>query len=56
VARSLPVGRQVTVAGVVTAEAGRLGSPPLLAIQDDSGAIVVRIGDTDPRPARGTRI
>src|SRR6185503_450596 len=40
--RLLAVGRQVTVAGVVTAEAGRLGSPPLLAIQDDTGAIVVR--------------
>jgi hypothetical protein len=54
--RLLAVGRQVTVAGVVTAEAGRLGSPPLLAIQDDTGAIVVRIGDTDPRPVRGTRV
>ena len=55
-ARLLAVGRQVTVAGVVTAEAGRLGSPPLIAIQDDSGAIVVRVGDTDPRPARGSRV
>ena len=40
----------------MTAEAGRLGTPPLLAIQDSTAAIVVRIGDLDPRPARGTRV
>jgi len=55
-ARALPTGSRVTVAGVVTAEAGRLGTPPLLAIQDDGAGIVVRLPDSAPRLARGTRI
>ncbi|HSL34065.1 MAG TPA: OB-fold nucleic acid binding domain-containing protein [Candidatus Limnocylindrales bacterium] len=46
----------VTVSGIVTAEGGRLGSPPLIAIQDASGGIVVRVPDGTPPPARGTRI
>jgi hypothetical protein len=46
----------VTVAGVVTAQSGRLGSPALIAIQDATAGIVVRLGDTAPRPAVGTRI
>jgi hypothetical protein len=49
------VGRQVTVAGVVTAESGRLGTPSLVAIQDASAGIVVRLPD-GARPARGTAI
>jgi hypothetical protein len=53
-ARALPVGSRVTVAGVVTAEAGRLGTPPLLAIQDASAGIVVRLPDGAARPNRGT--
>jgi outer membrane biosynthesis protein TonB len=52
-ARALPVGSRVTVGGVVTAEAGRLGTPPLLAIQDGSAGIVVRLPDTAARPPRG---
>jgi hypothetical protein len=55
-ARTFAIGRRVTVSGVVTAEAGRLGTPPLLAIQDSTAGIVVRIGDLDPRPVRGTRV
>ncbi len=55
-ARVRPVGQRVAIAGVVTAEAGRLGTPPLIAIQDDTAAIVVRIADPDPRPARGARV
>ena len=55
-ARRLPVGRRVTITGVVTAEAGRLGTPPLIAVQDATAAIVVRIADTDARPARGARV
>jgi hypothetical protein len=52
----MPIGRKVSVAGVVTAEAGRLGTPPLLAIQDGSAGIVVRLADTSARPSRGTWI
>ncbi|HET7702082.1 MAG TPA: hypothetical protein VFK35_01685 [Candidatus Limnocylindrales bacterium] len=55
-ARELPVGRGVAVAGVVTAESGRLGTPPLIAIQDGTAAIVVRLGTDQPRPSRGTWI
>jgi hypothetical protein len=41
---------------VVTAEAGRLGSPPLLAIQDGDAGIVVRLPDDAPSLRRGQRI
>jgi hypothetical protein len=43
----------VTVAGVVTADAGRLGTPSLLAIQDGTGAIAVRLPDGFAAPAHG---
>jgi hypothetical protein len=46
----------VRVVGIVTAEAGRLGHPALIAIGDPTAAIVVRLGDADPRPARGERL
>lgn len=52
-ARALPVGSIVTVRGTVTAEAGRLGSPPLAAIQDATGGIVLKLPDGVARPARG---
>lgn len=55
-ARSLPVGTVVRVRGIVTAEAGRLGLPPLLAIADESGGIVVRLPDGAPPPARGAEV
>jgi hypothetical protein len=55
-ARSLAVGARATVGGVVTAQAGRLGTPALFAIQDSSAGIVVRLPDTAPRPAPGTWI
>jgi uncharacterized protein YdeI (BOF family) len=55
-ARLQPVGHRISVSGVVTAEAGRLGTPPLIAIQDASAGMVVRIADTDARPARGARV
>lgn len=55
-ARALPVGTTVSVSGVVTAEAGRLGSPPQLSIQDASGGIVVRLPDGFAAPARGTTL
>jgi hypothetical protein len=53
-ARSAAVGARVTIGGVVTAEAGRLGTPALFAIQDLTAGIVVRLADTTPRPAVGT--
>ena len=40
--------------GVVVAEAGRLGTPPLLAIADATGGIPVRLPDGVAAPARGT--
>ena len=55
-ARGAPIGTVVTVAGVVTAEAGRLGLPPLIAIADGTGGIVVRLPDGVAGPARGTTL
>nr|MBA2382295.1 lamin tail domain-containing protein [Chloroflexota bacterium] len=55
-ARLAPVGSRVTVSGVVTAEAGLLGTPPLIAIQDATAGIVVRLPDSAVRPTIGTRI
>jgi hypothetical protein len=55
-ARALGSGARVTVEGIVTAEAGRIGLPPQLSIQDATGAIVVRLPDGAPRPARGTMV
>jgi outer membrane biosynthesis protein TonB len=53
-ARSAAVGTRVTVGGVVTAQAGRLGTPVLIAIQDATAGIVIRLADTSARPAAGT--
>lgn len=55
-ARRLVVGSRVTVSGVVTAEAGRLGSPSLLAIDDGTAGIVVRLPADAHRPSRGARL
>ncbi|HEV2006010.1 MAG TPA: lamin tail domain-containing protein [Candidatus Limnocylindrales bacterium] len=52
-ARRQTVGKSVTVAGIVTAEAGRLGTPSLMAIQDSTGGIVVKIPDGVAAPIRG---
>ena len=46
----------MTVAGTLTAEAGRLGHPALIAIQDASAGIVVRLPDGVTAPNRGTPI
>jgi hypothetical protein len=53
-ARGAPVGTVVTVSGVVTAEAGRLGLPPVIAIADRTGGIAVRLPEGAERPTRGT--
>jgi hypothetical protein len=46
----------VTVGGVVTAEAGRLGTPSLIAIQDSTGGIVVKVPDGVVPPVRGVGV
>jgi hypothetical protein len=51
--RASPVGSVVTVRGVVTAEAGRLGTPALFAIGDATGGIVVKLPAGVAGPARG---
>jgi hypothetical protein len=51
--RALPVGTTVSVRGVVTTEAGRLGTPPLFAIGDATGGIVVKLPSGVAPPARG---
>ena len=44
------------VRGVVIAEAGRLGTPRLLAIGDGSGGLPVRLADGQIAPGRGTPV
>ena len=51
--RATPVGSVVAVRGVVTAEAGRLGTPALFAIGDATGGIVVKLPSGVAGPARG---
>ncbi len=53
-ARALAVGAVVTVSGVVTAEAGRLGHPALLAIADPTGGILVRLPEGVRSAVRGS--
>jgi lamin tail-like protein len=55
-ARGLAPGTRVTVEGVVTAPDGRLGSPGLIAVQDATAGIVVRLANGAPAPGRGARI
>ncbi len=55
-ARALPIGTRVTVSGVVTAQVGRLGTPPLIAVQDATGGIAVRLPDEAPHPSLGARV
>jgi hypothetical protein len=55
-ARRLPAGSTVSVWGVVIAEAGRLGTPPLFAIADATAGIAVHLPDDAAPPARGTRV
>ena len=56
IARLQAVGQHVRVAGVVTAEAGRLGDPDLIVIQDADAGIVVRLPDGAVPPARNARL
>ncbi|HUQ44081.1 MAG TPA: hypothetical protein VM451_06690 [Candidatus Limnocylindria bacterium] len=52
-ARGAAIGTVVTISGVVTAEGGRLGLPPLIAVADGTGGIAVRVPDGTATPARG---
>jgi hypothetical protein len=52
-ARRRSTGTIVSVTGVVIGEAGRLGTPPLIAIADESGGIAVRMPDGTSGPSRG---
>jgi hypothetical protein len=51
--RTMPLGNRVRVSGVVTAEAGRLGTPTLLAIGDASGGLVVHLASGSGALDRG---
>ena len=44
------------VRGVVVAEAGRLGTPPVLVIADATGGLPVRLGNGQAAPPRGTLV
>lgn len=55
-ARTLGAGGRAFVEGVVTAETGLLGLPALLAIQDATGGLFVRLPVGALRPARGASI
>ena len=55
-ARGAPIGVVVSVAGVVTAEAGRLGLPPVIVVADGTGGIAIRLPSGVPGPARGTTV
>ncbi|MFL5716314.1 MAG: lamin tail domain-containing protein [Chloroflexota bacterium] len=52
--RTMPIGSKVRTTGVVVAEAGRLGTPALLAIGSADAGIVVHLPDGVPTFARGT--
>ncbi|MBF8289956.1 MAG: hypothetical protein HW391_924 [Chloroflexi bacterium] len=52
-ARARAVGSIVTVIGVVTAEAGRIGTPPLFAIADATAGVLIRLPEGSSPPVRG---
>ncbi|HET7726876.1 MAG TPA: lamin tail domain-containing protein [Candidatus Limnocylindrales bacterium] len=53
-ARRLTVGGRISVRGIVIAEAGRLGTPPLIVIGDEHAGLPVRLPDGEASPTRGT--
>lgn len=55
-ARSRPVGSSVVVAGIVTAEVGRIGSTSVVALADASGGLLVRIPAGATAPSRGSAV
>jgi uncharacterized protein YdeI (BOF family) len=55
-ARAMTVGTRVTTTGVVVAEAGRVGSPSLIAIADPTGGLIVHGAADGGQYARGTSL
>jgi lamin tail-like protein len=55
-ARTRPIGSAITVAGVITAEPGRLGIPNVAAIQDATAGIAVRLPESLSGSRRGMQI
>ena len=53
-ARSMPVGTHLRVTGLVIAEAGRLGLPPVFGIADETGGLPLRLASGMTAPSRGT--
>ncbi|TAL09695.1 MAG: lamin tail domain-containing protein, partial [Chloroflexota bacterium] len=55
-ARRRPIGSVVTVSGVVTAEAGRIGIPSVIVVADGSGGVAVRLPAGTGSPSRGRQV
>jgi len=55
-ARAASIGTRVTTAGVVIAEAGRVGSPSLIAIGDATGGLIVHGATDGAQYSRGTSL
>jgi hypothetical protein len=55
-ARSRPIGSSVIVAGIVTADVGRIGSTSVVALADASGGLLVRIPAGSTAPPRGSNL
>lgn len=53
-ARSKPVGAHLRVSGIVIAEAGRLGLPPVFVVADETGGLPLRLASGMTAPVRGT--
>lgn len=55
-ARQRAVGGRMTVRGVVVAEPGRLGTPPIFVIADSQAGLAIRLADGQSAPPRGTLV
>ncbi|MBI3746833.1 MAG: lamin tail domain-containing protein [Chloroflexi bacterium] len=55
-ARLRPAGTLVTVIGVIIAEAGRVGAPPVISIGDGAAGVAVRLPDGAAGPVRGSQV
>ena len=56
VARTEPIGSTIAVTGAVTAEAGRIGKPSAIVIDDGTAGIVVQVAATEDLPGRGRQV
>jgi hypothetical protein len=55
-ARLVVVGSEAFVRGVVVAEGGRLGTPPLVVLADVTGGVPVRLPEGAPQLSRGSLV